>query len=87
MASIRNHFTPLEEENHQEPKYLPRETKRLWIMLDEEKRSEEEIEEHQPDPTCTLEDEERKLEDLHDAPDVAHESNDQEYMDPIESLF
>jgi len=56
-------------------------------MLDEENPSEAEIEEHQPDPACTLEDEQRKLEDLHDAPDVAHESNDQEYIDPIEHWF
>jgi len=55
-------------------------------MLDEEKPSGGEIEEHQPDLACTLE-EQRKLEDLHDAPNVAHESNYQDYMDPIESWF
>jgi len=53
-------------------------------MLDEEKPLESKIEEHQPDPAYTLEDEQRKLEDLHDASDVP---NDQEYMDPIESCI
>lgn len=56
-------------------------------MLAEEKPSEAKIEEHQHDPVCTLEDEKTKLEDFHDAQNVSHESNEQEYMDPIESWF
>lgn len=87
LASIRNRYTPLEEENHEEPKYIPREIERRWTMLDEEKPSEAEIEEHQPDPSCTLEDEQRKFKDLHDAPNFSHELNSQEYMDPIEYWF
>lgn len=87
LTSNINWSTALEEENHEEPEDLPRETKRLWIVLDEEKPLEADIEEHQPNPTCTLEDEHRRLEDLHDIPNFFNKSNNQEYMDSIESLF
>lgn len=73
LESIRNRATPLEEENHEEPEDLPMETEKLWIILNEEKPSEAEIEERQPNPSCTLKDEQIKLEDFHDAPDVVHE--------------
>lgn len=61
LASIRNRYDPLEEENHEEPEDPPRETENLCIMFDEETPSEVEIEEHQRDPTYTLEDEKNKI--------------------------
>jgi len=44
LASIRNRSTPIEEENHEEPEDLPKETENLWIMPDEEKPLEAKIE-------------------------------------------
>ena len=84
LASIRERSIPLEEKTHEDPEDLPKETEKLWIMHDEEEPLESE---HLSDPTFTLEDKQRNVEDLHDALNVTHESSDQEYMDPIESWF
>jgi len=78
LASIRNRSIPWEEKTHEDPEFFPKETEKLWIMLDEGKPSKLETKEHPSDPTCTSGDKQRNLEDLHD---------DREYMDPIESWF
>ena len=84
LASIRKRSIPLEEKTHEDPEDLPKEAEKLWIMHDEEDPLEAE---HISDPTFTLEDKQRNVEDLHDALNVTHESSEQDYMDPIESWF
>ena len=84
LASIRESSIPLEEKTHEDPEDLLKETEKLWIVHDEEEPLEVE---HLSDPTFTLEDKQRNVEDFHDALNLAHESSDQDYMDPVESLF
>jgi len=77
-ASIRNRSIPREEKTHEALEDFPKETEKLWIMIDEENPLEADAKEHPFDLVCTSGDKQRNLEDFHD---------DQEYMDPTESWF